>query len=171
MARAHPQLFWLRRGVWPCLAYRMDALLARHSQSSIWRVRQHVLKKKPEPKAHQRSGAFKRRLQLETAPYVLAYRPVSAAAIEGREDVQFAVADVRSMLRLVAAASPLLTQLLAAHHERELRVVLCQDEATAGNVLQTEQRQKISFYYIALAELGEYLQSPHFWLPLASLSH
>eukprot|EP00435_Cladocopium_sp_Y103_P038633 s115_g10.t1 len=52
-----------------------------------------------------------------------------------------------------------------------LRCILSHDECTAGNVLATEQRQKITLCYLSMECMAKWGDSPIAWLPVSAISH
>ena len=116
----------------------------------------------------QRSGAFKRAVAKQLAPYRACFSAVSVPGLTD-QDITFYVADFKQMLRLVSKHDARLRDILqSAQHP--LRCILTQDEATAGNVLQTEARQKATLYYASFSAYGPALESATAWLPVAALS-
>ena len=140
--------------------------LAHCSADGIWRFLNDGTRR-----ALNKSGAFKREVARRLAPYRACFLPVEHPSIHGTPLV-FYVADVKRILSEVAASSPLLLTLVdsAARKGESLHVVLSMDETTAGNVLQTEARQKAMIWYMTLAEYEDAAASPSAWLPVAVVS-
>lgn len=91
---------------------------------------------------------------------------------ENAEDIQFAVARIPQLLRFMCEASTPLLHILKIHADAgPLKVVLCHDETTGGNVLATEARQKVLMFYITFTCLQDYQTSPQTWFPVGAVTH
>ena len=66
------------------------------------------------------------------------------------------MADVRRLLRLYASECPSFASLLRSPASRKFEVFLAHDEATAGNVLNPQQRMKTLLVYFTLRPLSQY---------------
>ena len=90
----------------------------------------------------QPSGAAKRAFAKALQPSRNCYKLLSAKAEQNEwEDIQFAAADMKSLLRYMAESCPCFLEMLQTA-AMPLKFILSHDEATAGNVLCTEARLK-----------------------------
>jgi hypothetical protein len=81
------------------------------------------------------------------------------------------MADVRRLLRLYASECPSFASLLRSPASRKFEVFLAHDEATAGNVLNPQQRMKTLLVYFTLRPLSQYFETARAWMPLAAITH
>ena len=152
----------------PAKKPRLQSALARFSETSVWHMKQLLAGKE---KMTQRSGAWKRKTAKMWKPIEDCYDLVAVPnATEGAPDVRFAVADVRKVLRYVAEQCPSFKIFLQSlRHPAD--IILCHDEATAGNVLGSDQRQKVNLFYVTFRALSATHESAHAWLPMAAVTH
>eukprot|EP00435_Cladocopium_sp_Y103_P029972 s3223_g7.t1 len=118
----------------------------------------------------QPSGAAKRAFAKALQPARNCYRLLSVKAEkEGTQDIMFAAADMKSLLRYMAEESPCFLEMLK-DAAMPLKFVLSHDETTAGNVVSTEARLKAMMFYGTFTAFATIIDSPHAWIPLAVLS-
>ncbi|CAE7258019.1 unnamed protein product [Symbiodinium sp. CCMP2592] len=152
----------------------LEAALGRQSETSLWRARALDQAADDSPsRPKQRSGAWKRKTAQILAPFRRAYTTIQLpAATAGEDDVVCVFADVKEMLRLCVAKCPCIGQVIARAELRDeaLQVYFCQDECTAGNVLATEARQKLTLLYLTFKQYGDAVQSQIAWFPISCAS-
>lgn len=119
------------------------------------------------------SGAAKRAFNAALVPARQCFQILRCPNIDpAAEDIQFTVARIPQLLRYVCEASESFLQVLQVHARAgPLKVVLCHDETTAGNVLATEARQKVLMFYISFACLEEFQSSAAAWVPVGAIAH
>ena len=147
---------------------RLTSAMARYSEKSI-----HDMSRLLEGKEHksQPSGAAKRRMREAIGPVCACYEQVTAPNKDpSQPDVQWAFANIRALLRCMASSCPSFVTFLQSQ-EQPLRCILSHDECTAGNVLATEQRQKVTLCYLSLECMAKWGDSPTAWLPISAISH
>ncbi|CAE7582345.1 unnamed protein product [Symbiodinium sp. CCMP2456] len=83
----------------------------------------------------------------------------------------FAFANMRLLLHTVAQQDSTLQMLLERNQGTALRAIWGQDECTAGNVLASEARQKVTFLYVSFQQYREALVSPRAWMAISCLAH
>lgn len=150
----------------------LRACLAAQSENSVWRgqcLQNGRAGCSTKPTAP--SGAFKRKMARAIAPFSRCYKTLSMPSVQG-PDIQFAFAKVKEVLRTLMPRDPALARLVrdSAARQEPLKGILCQDEATAGNVLATEARQKVTFLYLSFQQYGPALTSSKAWLPLSTVA-
>ena len=147
---------------------RLTSAMARYSEKSI-----HDISRLLEGKEHksQPSGAAKRRMREAIGPVCACYEQVTAPNKDpSQPDVQWAFANIRALLRCMASSCPSFVTFLQSQAQ-PLRCILSHDECTAGNVLATEQRQKVTLCYLSLECMAKWGDSPTAWLPISAISH
>ena len=143
--------------------------LAYYSETSIYKM-QRLLAGEEKPK--QRSGAFKRRTAAIVEPAKMCFRTVTVQAIdEEAEAVQFGVADIGATLRYISQRSPCFDAFVRSKAGCTLHGIVSHDEATAGNVLSANPRQKLLLFYLSFKELESFLPSARGWLPIGAVTH
>eukprot|EP00438_Fugacium_kawagutii_P002335 Skav205348 [mRNA] locus=scaffold418:36848:38836:+ [translate_table: standard] len=154
----------------PAKRSRLQAAQARFSERSIW-IMQRLLNNKDATKGP--SGAAKRAFNAALAPARQCFQILRCPNIDPAvEDIQFAVARIPQLLRYTCDACEPLRQILHAHAQRgPVKVILCHDETTAGNVLATEARQKVLMFYITFACLQDFQNSASAWFPVGAVTH
>ena len=147
---------------------RLTSAMARYSEKSI-----HDISRLLEGKEHksQPSGAAKRRMREAIGPVCACYEQVTEPNKDpSQPDVQWAFANIRALLRCMASSCPSFVTFLQSQAQ-PLRCILSHDECTAGNVLATEQRQKVTLCYLSLECMAKWGDSPTAWLPISAISH
>ena len=130
------------------------AAMARFSENSIAKIRGWLNGKACNQK---KSGALKRKMSAALSPYRACYKEVAVCEKEtGQKSIIFYMADVRRLLRLYASECPSFASLLRSPASRKFEVFLAHDEATAGNVLNPQQRMKTLLVYFTLRPLSQY---------------
>ena len=173
-----PQPFLLKQtaGAWarPCqsgpCSRRPSSIM---SAAATWRAQQ---RQSGEEAGQQRSsrpsGAFCRKLAVAQAPFRNSFLLLQAPAKdEQSEDTAFAFANMRFLLHTVAKRDSALQMLFERNQGTALRAIWSQDECTAGNVLATEARQKVTFLYVSFQQYREALVSPRAWMAISCLTH
>jgi hypothetical protein len=147
---------------------RLPSAMARFSEKSIWSMSR--LLEGKEAKG-QPSGAARRRFAEAIAPFRACYEQVTAPNKEpSLPDIQWAFANVRTLLRRMAACCPSIAPFLQ-QPAQPLRCVFSHDECTAGNVLAIDQRQKATLCYLSMECMAKWSESPHAWIPLSAVTH
>eukprot|EP00435_Cladocopium_sp_Y103_P001596 s6662_g1.t1 len=142
--------------------------MARFSEKSIHTISRLLDGK--DAKA-QLSGAAKRRFNEAIGPLRACYDQVAAPHKDpALPDIQWAFANIKTLLRVMAAHCPTFVPFLQ-QQAQPLRCILSHDECTAGNVLATEQRQKITLCYFSMECMAKWGDSPIAWLPISAISH
>ena len=147
---------------------KLSAAMARYSVQSIDSM-QRLLQAREGSK--QPSGAAKRAFAKALQPSRNCYKLLSARAEENcPADIQFAVADMKSLLRYMAEASPCFLEMLQ-NAAMPLKFIVGQDECAAGNVLSTEARLKAMMFYGTFTACADIIDSIHAWIPIGVISH
>ena len=151
----------------------LEASLVHQSAAATWRAQQ---RQSGEEAGQQRSsrpsGAFCRKLAVAQAPFRNSFLLLQAPAKdEQSEDTAFAFANMRFLLHTVAKRDSALQMLFERNQGTALRAIWSQDECTAGNVLATEARQKVTFLYVSFQQYREALVSPRAWMAISCLTH
>eukprot|EP00435_Cladocopium_sp_Y103_P020853 s1575_g5.t1 len=147
----------------------LQQAMARYSESSVYAIRR-LLAGKGNPK--QRCGAFKRKAAQVLGPFRACYEPVSIPnAIEGRKDIVFYMANMKTLLCLLVDCCASFAELLRRCRTTALGAVMAHDECTAGNVLNPLQTQKTCLFYITFSILKDSFAQSHSWIPVAALTH
>eukprot|EP00435_Cladocopium_sp_Y103_P059483 s230_g21.t1 len=142
--------------------------MARFSEKSIHTMSRLLDGK--DAKGHM-SGAAKRRFNEAIGPLRACYDQVTAPNKDpALPDIQWAFANVKTLLRVMAMHCPTFVAFLQ-QQAQPLRCILSHDECTAGNVLATEQRQKITLCYFSMECMARWGDSPIAWLPISAISH
>ena len=146
----------------------MAAAMAHFSEKSIAKIR-NLLAGKSNKKL---SGALKRKMNETLGPYRGCYKEVSVVdKVTGETHTSFFMADVRRLLALYVHECPSLHALLKSLPTRNVEAILAEDEATAGNVLNPQQRMKTLLVYFTIKPLAPWFESSRAWMPLAALTH
>ena len=147
---------------------RLTSAMARYSEKSINNMSR-LLEGKNQ--TAQLSGAAKRRFAAALGPIRACYEQVTAPNKDpSQKDVQWAFANIRTLLRCMARYCPTFVAFLQVQAQ-PLRCTLSHDECTAGNVLATEQRQKVTLCYLSMECMAKWGESPAAWLPISAISH
>eukprot|EP00435_Cladocopium_sp_Y103_P020632 s4363_g5.t1 len=162
----------------PCRPSKMmDLCKKRQDWLALWRdsVRKsiHTISRLLDGKdaKTQLSGAAKRRFNEAIGPLRACYDQVPAPHKDPAQlDIQWAFANIKTLLRVMATHCPTFAPFLQ-QQAQPLRCILIHDERTAGNVLATEQRQKITLCYFSMECMAKWGDSPIAWLPISALSH
>ena len=145
------------------------AAMARFSENSIAKIRAWLNGKAC---SQEKSGALKRKMNEVLSPYRACYKEVCLCDKEtGEKNIIFYMADVRRLLNLYAGECPSFASLLRGSAARRFDAFLAHDEATAGNVLNPQQRMKTLLVYFTLKPLSQYFETARAWLPLAAITH
>ena len=157
---------------------RLEAQLAGSSARSVFMLTRQRTRAadaeedEPSP-ARGPSGAFKRKVAMTLAPFRQVFRICRCDGIDGSEDVQFAFADIQALLRLSSRKCDALARIVreASSMREPLQAVLSHDECTAGNVLATDARQKVTLLYLTFLQYGKSVESETAWIPISSITH
>ena len=160
---AHMNHGWF--GERPAKRARLRSVLARWSCNSSWQMMAAMSGERMKAP----SGAVKRRFSNALAPALSCFDVITAPAVSG-EPVQFYCANMARLLQYMANECPCFHAWLKKLQGR-LDVVLSHDETTAGNVLQTDSRQKITIVYCNFCAMESLQESPRSWVPLAAIAH
>ena len=120
---------------------RLTGAMARFSEKSI-----HTLSRLLEGKeaSANMSGAAKRRFAAAIGPLRACYEQIAAPHKDASSgEIRWAFANIKTLLRQMASFCPTFLTFVQ-QQPQPLRCILSHDECTAGNVLATEQRQKIT---------------------------
>ena len=146
----------------------MAAAMAHFSEKSIAKIR-NLLAGKSNQKL---SGAMKRKMNEALGPYRGCYKQVSIVDKEtGQPHTSFYMADIKRLLALYVHECPSLHAVIRSQPTTNLEAILAEDEATAGNVLNPQQRMKTLLVYFTIKPLAPWFESARAWMPLAALTH
>ena len=147
---------------------RLVGAMARYSEKSIHCMTRCLQGKETKG---QPCGAARRRFFRTIGPVRACYELVTAPHKDpSQEDVKWAFANVKALLRCKATMCPKFPTFLQ-QQAQPLRCILSHDECTAGNVLATDQRQKITLCYLSMECMAKWGESPHAWIPISAISH
>ena len=147
---------------------RLASAMARYSEKSI-----HSMCRLQGGKDHptQLSGAARRRFAAAIGPMRACYEQVTAPHKDPSQPaIQWAFANIKALLRCMARTCPTFVTFLQSQAQ-PLRCILSHDECTAGNVLATEQRQKVTLCYLSMECMAKWGESPSAWIPISGISH
>ena len=100
--------------------------------------------------------------------------PVEMKGVVAEEPVYFYMADFRKLLPHVIESCPNYAALIQAELQNQpnlaFSLVLYNDEATGGNILQPDSKKKMSLWYFALKEIS-WQWSDIVWHPFCAVQH
>ena len=102
------------------------------------------------------------------------FYPVELPSVHDEGSVTFFMGDVRKSLQTVMDQCPNYRQqvekVLISHPGLVFDVLLYNDEASGGNILNPNASKKVSLWYYSLVQIG-FLFSDCVWMPLCLLQH
>ena len=122
----------------------------------------------------QPSGALKRAAQQALGPFRQCFKCVALPCKDAQDDaIQFMVADLKRFLDHVARQCYSIEEALTASPDGRLQAFLAHDEATAGNVFESEIETKglAVFMFSFPGSLQACRDSARAWLPVSAITH